>query len=153
MSTVILGQLARPEGIVQISDDPKKPWVEALAALVPGEALAAYTAMISFFTKKGEGTEATLTHEGWVAALTVAIAVLGIPFLYGRNSGVIWQRRHALRWGAAIVAFAVWLWLLPLSLWDTFVDLDGAIRAGVGIVAALIVVAAVQYAFRIRPLP
>jgi hypothetical protein len=152
MSTLILGQLTRADGIGR-GDDPKKHWLEALAAVIPGEALAAHTAMISFFTEKGDGADATLTSESVVVVLTLLIGFVGIPLLYGGASGGALGGKHVLRWTAAIVAFAVWLWLLPLSIWDTFVEMDADVRAGIGIVAALLVVAAAQFAFKRWPLP
>jgi hypothetical protein len=167
MSTIILGRLASPAPTAWAraladadGDDGKKYWAEALAAVIPAEALIAYSTMIAYFTVKGPETglatgepAASLKDEGLVQGLTLAI-LLAIPLVYGGSSGRLfrpWQ--HILRWVIAMVAFPVWLWLLPLSAWDTVVDWDGYKRAAVGIVAALIVVSLANYVFKRWPLP
>jgi hypothetical protein len=166
MSTIILGRLANPSQptwgqAVDAAggDDGKKHWAEALAAVIPGEAIAAYSAVAAFFTVKGaeaaldtEEPAAAFNHEWWVFGLSVAI-LLAIPIVYAGSAGVWYHRRHALRWGMAMAAFPVWLWLLPLSPWDSVLDLDGVVRAGVGIVAALVVVSLANYLFKRWPLP
>ena len=162
MSTYILGHLATPDSALR-DDDPKKPWLEALAALIPGEALIAYTSLIALVTEKPEGEAAAkLTREPLVVVFTLVIAA-AIPFLYGIGSGGKLGKRHALRWIAALVAFAVWLWLLPLSVWDIVMDdltkhvwseLDDQItRSVLGILAAFVVVTAAGFAFKKWELP
>jgi hypothetical protein len=47
----------------------------------------------------------------------------------------------------------LWLWLLPLSPWDTWIDWDGYKRAALGVVAALVVVSLANYLFKRWPLP
>jgi len=60
MSTIILGRLGNPAPATWAravegtgGDDGRTHWAEALAAVIPAEALAAYSAMIAFFTVKG----------------------------------------------------------------------------------------------------
>jgi hypothetical protein len=133
--------------------DPKKHWAEALAAVIPGEALAAHATIISFFTVKGaDGAAASLTNAPWVQRLSVGVMLL-IPIVYAASSGNLLARKHVLRWVVAMVAFAAWLWLLPLSVWDTFVRWDNNIRAGLGVLAAVLIVSAANYLFKKYPLP
>ena len=152
MSTFILGRLTVPRNrSARAADDQKGHWLEALAAVIPGEALAAYTAIISFFTVKGsDGADASLSNPGWVKGLSLTV-MLAIPIVYGSASGHILGGRHVLRWAVAMVAFAAWLWLLPLSVWDTITDLDANIRAGVGIAGALVIVSAASFLFKKWP--
>jgi 4-amino-4-deoxy-L-arabinose transferase-like glycosyltransferase len=167
MSTIILGRLANPAPNTWAraladtgGDDGTKHWAEALAGVIPAEALVAYSAMIAFFTVKGAETglatsepAASLKDEGWVWGLTLAILVV-IPIVYAGSSGRLfkpWQ--HILRWVVAMVAFPVWLWLLPLSPWDTLFDLQEYKRAATGIVAAVVVVSSANYIFKRWPLP
>lgn len=158
MSTIILGRLGNPVGpayaaALNEGGDPKKHWAEALAAVIPGEALAAYTAIISFFTVKGtEGAAASLTNEPWVQGLSVGVMLL-IPVVYAASSGNLWGKKHILRWVVAMVAFSAWLWLLPLSVWDTFIGWDNDIRAATGIFAALTIVSAANFRLKRFPLP
>jgi hypothetical protein len=167
MSTIILGNLANPaprawaRALAETgSDDGTKHWAEALAAVIPAEALAAYSAMIAFFTVKGADTGlatgqpgASLKDEGWIWGLTLAILV-AIPIVYAASSGSVfrpWQ--HILRWVVAMVAFPVWLWLLPLSPWDTLTDLQEYKRAATGIVGAVILVSLAKYLLKRWPVP
>jgi hypothetical protein len=50
-----------------------------------------------------------------------------------------------------MIAFLGWLWLLPLSVWDTLIELDKDIRAAIGLVAAMIILAAANYVFKRVP--
>jgi hypothetical protein len=77
--------------------DPKKHWLEALAAIIPGEALAAYTGFLSFFTVGGTGeATATLTREGWVQILSLVV-LLSIPLVYAASSGRFTGKGHVWR--------------------------------------------------------
>jgi hypothetical protein len=168
MSTVILGRLSAPrqphwqEAVAGEAGGETQHWTDALAAVIPGEALAAYIAMIAFFTVQGTGETSTLKDKGWVWGLTVVIWFL-IPLAYASGSGILFQPKHVLRWSVAMVAFVVWLWLLPLSPWDvppwdgepwdTIKDLDGEKRAATGVVAAFAVVIGAGYLFKKLPLP
>ena len=84
--------------------------------------------------------------------LTLAI-LIAIPIVYAGSSGHLVGGRYFLRWIVAMVAFPIWLWLLPLSPWDTVTDLDAYKRAASGIVAALIVVSLANFVFKKWPLP
>jgi|SRR5262245_15958482 len=160
MSTIILGVLSRPAapgdaGLVDGAGDDKKRWAEALAAVIPGEALAAYTAMIAFFTVKGTGTEASLSHPTAVR-WTSGVILVAIPVLYATTAGKFFTIPDFVRWGMAIVAFGAWLWLLPLSVWDTVKwvkNLDAAVRGGVGVTAAFAVVVLANFLFKRFPVP
>jgi hypothetical protein len=162
MSTFILGRIAKPtarpayaERLQEEDADEKKHWVEALAAIIPGEALAAATAMLTYFTVKDANGAATLSHETAVRVLSLVI-MLAIPIVYGASSGVILGKAHVVRWFAAMVAFAGWLWLLPLSVWDTFdkvADLDESVRAAAGVVAALVIASSAAFLFKKIPVP
>jgi hypothetical protein len=163
VSTFILGRLVnadRPAWAQVLDKDPTatKHWIEALAAVIPAEALAAYTAMISFFTMEGEDeASASLTDESWVRGLTLAI-LLAIPLVYAAGSGNRLGGKHVVRWLVAMIAFAAWLWLLPLSAWNLFPwdpisSLAAHIRAATGIVGALVIVSGAGVLFRRWPLP
>jgi hypothetical protein len=157
MSTVILGQLAKPDPAgLTADDDSKKHWLEALAAIIPGEALIAATGFLTYFTVKAEDGATSLSND-WAVRITTVVIALAIPFLYGGNSGHIFGLAHVIRWFVALVAFAAWLWLLPLSVWDTFAwvteEFDANERAGYGIGAAILILAVAGFLFKTKPVP
>jgi hypothetical protein len=151
MSTIILGRLAKRESTLRGTTDTTY-WLEALAAVIPGETLAAYAVIIAFFTKDENGA-ASFTNEGAVRWFSLGLLV-AIPIVYAASSGaLLWPPAHPLRWFVAIVAFLAWLWLLPLSVWNTFdwIDWDKDIRAAVGVFAALVIVSLATYLFKRVP--
>jgi hypothetical protein len=156
MSTVILGQIAKPDPAGLRTADDKKHWLEALAAIIPGEALIAATAFLTYFTVKADDGATSLSND-WGVRITTGVIALAIPFLYGGNSGHIFGLEHFVRWFTALVAFAAWLWLLPLSVWDTFAriteEFDANERAAYGIGAALLIVGVAGFLFKKIPVP
>lgn len=126
---------------------PSKPLpklVDAVAALVPVEVLAAHAFLFGSVSKSSDPADAkpvlvTITNEAWatrfwVLLLIAAVAFYAIPHV--ANHG--WDRWDWLRALIPAGAFAAWTILQKATLFDAVADLGNVERAGLGVGLAIL---------------
>ena len=116
----------------------KKTYIDALAALVPAEVLAAHALVISYATKT-ENKVATITDPDtlWIAfwsLCTVSLILYAVP----RAIGGRWEKRD---WGRLFIpcfAFVGWTMLQTTSAFDAVFSITQPRRALYAIILALV---------------
>ena len=123
------------------TDDP--PTVDTLIAWIPGEVIAAYTALVlALQPEDAEGMVTEITSGWWLigaiafaAALTFASGFSKSDDLTGRQWGEL-----SARTVLSAIAFALWSLVVPGSWWqsiDDIADNTTVVALVAGIVAAL----------------
>jgi hypothetical protein len=115
----------------------------ALGVLIPGEVVAAATAISGSLATKSNaaGGSATWLHLGLARVLMLVLGALAIPLLFRYGTGSWWKNGWR---GAALVlltmtSFAAWLVLQPLSIYQGWFSIDSGEAAAIGLVAALVI--------------
>ena len=115
----------------------------ALGVLIPGEVVAAATAVSGVLSKKTDAADGTATwlHLGLARILMLILGVVGIPLLFRYGTGGWWKNgwRGGALLGLTIVSFAAWLVVQPLSVYQDWLDVDAGEAAAVGLVGALVI--------------
>ena len=121
-------------------DKTKAAAVTALGVLIPGEVVAAATAISGSLAMKSNGMAAWL-HLGLARVLMLVLGVVAIPLLSRFGAGGWWKNGwHGVALLVlTIVSFAAWLVLQPLSVYQGWFTIDAGEEAAIGLVAALVI--------------
>lgn len=132
----------------------KKIFVDALAALVPAEVLAAHAVVISWATKT-ENKVVTITHVDWLKGAFWVLFILSLLFyVVPRYFGGHWEGRDFLRLFIPGFAFIGWTMLHPMSAFDAIASLDQGPRAICAVLLAMVLgLAAAALAYQLDKKP
>jgi hypothetical protein len=105
-----------------LADKTKAAALTALGVLIPGEVVAAATAVSGSLSKKTDLADGTSTwvHLDFARILMLILGVIAIPLLFRIGTGGWWKNR----WRGffllllTIASFAAWLVLQPLSIYQ-----------------------------------
>lgn len=110
-------------------DSSKKKYIDALAALVPAEVLAAHAFVLSYATKTDKGIVTIDYSNGlWYAFWGLFIAS-GILYWIPRWFGGRWERWDGVRMFIPGFAFIGWTMLQTISAFDAVFSVSPSIRA------------------------
>ena len=117
---------AKPEEKDKKEKDPKKPYIDAMAALVPAEVLAAHAVVISFTTET-KNKAVTITDPGLLSWAFVGLCALCVVlYVLPRYSAGLWDNKlDFIRVFIPVLAFVGWTMLQPTSAFDGIVSLIG----------------------------
>jgi hypothetical protein len=121
-------------------DKRREAAVTALGVLVPGEVIAAATAVAGLLAQK-TGAAPEWLHLGLARFLMLTLGIVGIPTLFRIGTGGWWKNgwRGVGLLLLTLVAFAGWLALQPLSIYQGWFSADPGELAAVGVVGGLVV--------------
>ena len=121
-------------------DKRREAAVTALGVLVPGEVLAAATAVAGLLAQK-TGAAPEWLHLGLARLLMLTLGIVGIPTLFRIGTGGWWKNgwRGVGLLLLTLVSFAGWLALQPLSIYQGWFSADAGELAAVGLVGGLVV--------------
>jgi len=117
-------------GTADKKTDPKKPYIDAMAALVPAEVLAAHAVVISFTTTI-ENKVVTITNPHLLFWAFFGLCALSL-FLYAvpRLAAKLWDNGWDwVRLFIPALAFVAWTMLQPTSAFDAVCSISQADRA------------------------
>ena len=128
----------------------KKTYIDALAALVPAEVLAAHALVFSYATKT-ENKVVTITDPDTLGIAFWSLCVVSwILFVVPRGTGGRWQGWDFVRMFIPVLAFVGWTMLQATSAFDAVFTLTQPRRALYAVVLALVLGAvATALAYRI----
>jgi hypothetical protein len=137
-----------------------KQFVEMVAGLVPAEVLAIQIFILEVLseqTSSSDESAATITNVGALRWSFVVLLAIALVFYFAGTSpgGLTWKHipHHLFRCLVILVAFGVWTWLQPVSVWQTWFDLGNDVWLVIGSLAAGGVVAFNLLVIRLFPLP
>jgi hypothetical protein len=139
-----------------------RTYVDALAALVPAEVLAAHATILTFTTHTSDGKPPTVTLTDSPALVVAFYALIGLSMLLyaaGRLMASKWDKWDWLRLLIPPLAFVVWTMLQKATAFDAVVEqkvLDEATRNVIAIVGGIIlgiVAALLAYKADEKPTP
>jgi hypothetical protein len=121
-------------------DKRREAAVTALGVLVPGEVIAAATAVAGLLAQK-TGAAPEWLHLGLARLLMLTLGIVGIPTLFRIGTGGWWKNgwRGVGLLLLTLVSFAGWLALQPLSIYQGWFSADAGELAAVGLVGGLVV--------------
>jgi hypothetical protein len=126
-----------------VVDKTKAAAVTALGVLIPGEVIAAATAISGSLSSKSDAASGTAAwlHLGLARVLMLILGLVAIPLLFRYGTGSWWKSgwRGALLVVLTMVSFAAWLVVQPLSVYQDWFTIDAGEGAAIGLVAALII--------------
>jgi hypothetical protein len=128
------------------ANKPREAALTALGVLIPGEVVAAATAVSGFLAKKSDSGDGTAIWEQLYAAraLMLVLGVVAIPLLFRVGSGSWFKNgwRGLVLVVMTIVSFAGWLALQPLSIYQGWFQIDEGLAAAIGVVGGLVIASA-----------
>lgn len=146
LSSLVYGALTRKREEAPSKESTTKappgvrPYVDALAALVPGEVLAAQVAILSVTTTtKGTGADAvtTITNHGALKASFLALlAISALLYVIGHWSR--WDRWDLIRVFIPPTAFVGWTMATQPSVFDGVADWSMSTRYVITILGGLV---------------
>ena len=145
MSTLLYAQLttkrdsASPGESLSKSPPGLQTYVDALAALVPSEALALHAAIIAVTTKVKDGITTIESPMPLEWAFFALIVLSGCVYTFARLSAKAWDQWDWLRVFIAPSAFVGWMMLQRVTAFDAVApNLDGAARSVIALLLAVV---------------
>lgn len=123
-------------------DKPRAAALTALGVLIPGDVVAAATAISGSLAAKSDANgTATWLHLGLARVLMLVLGAVAIPILVRSGAGSWWQSgwHGAALMALTVISFAAWLVLQPLSIYQGWFSIDAGEAAAIGLVAAIVI--------------
>lgn len=134
-----------PSGTSESTGKPgSSTWIDAMAALVPAEVLAAHAFILTLTTKTtdtpGDEDVTTITDPGLLKGVFWALLALAAALYVIKKI----KSFHGWDYARAVLpaaAFVLWSMLTPSSAFDAQFDWDGNARIAIAVIGAILVAA------------